>query len=110
MISNQKMKFKRLFNFSILVMKLKNEKQKISRFVLFLNQKTNYTFGTRIDFDIEFGSDNEFNSNIKFDSNGEFDFDIEFDSDIEFLLDIESVFVIEFDFDIGSSLKAIDSY
>ena len=49
LISNQKVNFKKFFHFSILVMKLKNEKRKnFSKFVLFLNQKTNYTFGTRI--------------------------------------------------------------
>ena len=44
LISNQKMNFKKFFHFSILVMKNK----KFSKFVLFLNQKTNYIFGTRI--------------------------------------------------------------
>ena len=45
------MNLKKLFHFSILVMKLENEK--FSKFVLFLNQKTNYTFGTRIEGRIE---------------------------------------------------------
>ena len=47
-ISNQKMNFKKSFHFSILFMKLKNEKWTIFNFVLFLKQKTNYTFGTPI--------------------------------------------------------------
>ena len=47
-ISNQKMNFKKSFHFSILFMKLKNEKWTIFNFVLFLKQKTNYTFSTLI--------------------------------------------------------------
>ena len=38
--------FQIFIHFLILVVKMKNEK--FSKFVLFLNQKTNYTFGTRI--------------------------------------------------------------
>ena len=40
------MNFKKFFHFSIVVIKLKNEKS--SKFIWFLNQKTNYTLGTRI--------------------------------------------------------------
>ena len=50
-IWNQKMNFKKFFHFPILVMKLENEKWKIFKIrFLFLNQKTNYTFDTRIVF------------------------------------------------------------
>ena len=45
---NQEINFKKFFRFSILVIELKTEKWKNSKFVLFLNQKTNYTFGARI--------------------------------------------------------------
>ena len=48
LISSQKMNIRKFLHFSILVMKLKNKTEKFSKFVLFLNQKTNYTFGTRI--------------------------------------------------------------
>ena len=41
LISNQKANFKKFFHFSIL-------NEKFSKFVLFFNQKANYTFGTRI--------------------------------------------------------------
>ena len=54
MIWNQKLNFKKFFHFSILVMKLKNEKWKIFKLVLFLNQNMNYTFSTRIETLISF--------------------------------------------------------
>ena len=67
LISNQKRNFKKLFYFSILVNEWKNEK--FSKFVLFLNQKTNYTFGTRIIKLIGFSISKiteYWNSNLKF--------------------------------------------
>ena len=48
LISNQKMNFKKFFHVSIWLWNWKMKKEKFSKFVLFLTQKTNYTFGTRI--------------------------------------------------------------
>ena len=44
----QKMIFKNSFFFQFLLWNWKMKNEKFSKFVLFLNQKTNYTFGTRI--------------------------------------------------------------
>ena len=48
MIWNQKMDFEKFFYFQFLFFKWQMKNEKLSKFVLFLNHKTNHTFGTRI--------------------------------------------------------------
>ena len=48
LIPSQKINFKKFFHFSIWLWNWKMKNEKFSKFILFLNQKTSYTFGTWI--------------------------------------------------------------